>query len=133
MCKEEKMENLLIQETKYTPRVELNADDGTIKISGKSYPENTFDYYLPITNWIENYFKESQNVKTIVDLDLEYLNSSSLKAYFDMFDILEDASQNKKEIKINWIYDEDNDISQETGEDFIEDFEDLDISLVVKS
>ncbi len=133
MCKEEKMENLLIQETKYTPRVELNADDGTIKISGKSYPENTFDYYLPITNWIENYFKESQNVKTTVDLDLEYLNSSSLKAYFDMFDILEDASQNKKEIKINWIYDEDNDISQETGEDFIEDFEDLDISLVVKS
>ena len=30
---------------------------------------------------------------------------------------------------INWIYDEENESAEEAGEDFIEDFEDLDIRL----
>ena len=35
-------------------------------------------------------------------------------------------------IKINWVYDEENESAEEAGEDFIEDFEDLDIKLVRK-
>ena len=36
------------------------------------------------------------------------------------------------EIIIKWIYDEENENAEEAGEDFQEDFEDLDIRLVVK-
>mgnify|MGYP006450346123 CR=1 FL=1 len=36
------------------------------------------------------------------------------------------------DIKINWIYDEENESAEEAGEDFIEDFEDLKIELVTK-
>lgn len=126
------MKNLHIEATKYTPEVNFNASTGILNITGKSYPENTFEYYKPVISWLEEYFKNLNDEKVVINLDLEYLNSSSLKAYFDLFDILEIAHDEGKSIDVNWIYDEDNDISEETGEDFIADFKNLNIKLVVK-
>jgi len=126
------MENLHIKATKYTPEIDFNEESGILSITGKSYPENTFEFYKPTIRWIEEYFENTQNEKTVVNLDLEYLNSSSLKAYFDIFDILQITQDKGKNISINWLYDEDNDIAEETGEDFIEDFENLKIKLVIK-
>jgi len=126
------MQNLVIEETQYTPKIDFNAELNVLNITGKSYPENTFEYYKPIILWIEEYLENVKDEEVLVNLDLEYLNSSSLKAYFDIFDMLEEAHEDGKSVKIKWIYDEDNDISEETGEDFIADFESLDIELVVK-
>ena len=127
------MKNLIIKATKYTPSINFDYSNGNFCISGKSYPENTFDFYKPVIKWAEEYFQNSTNKKTFVTLDLEYLNSSSLKAYFDLFDILEIAYNNGKNIEIKWLYDKDDDISEETGEDFIEDFVNLDIQLMIKN
>ena len=126
------MENLKIEATKYTPSIDFNAQDNILNIVGKSYPENTFEYYKPIVNWIEKYLYNIDDTLVQVNLDLEYLNSSSLKAYFDLFDLLEIAHDEGKNIQINWIYDEENDIAEETGEDFMADFENLNIKLVTK-
>lgn len=126
------MENLFIEQTTYTPKIDLNAETGIMNIYGKSYPENTFEYYKPISNWITEYFKGENSKTFTLNLDLEYLNSSSLKAYFDIFDILEEACENGHTIVVKWIFDKENDISEETGEDFIEDFKTLNIELVVK-
>jgi len=128
------MQNLLIEATKYTPDINFDIQKGILNICGKSYPENTFDYYKPILDWVEAYLQTSLEKSIVLNLDLEYLNSSSLKAYFDLFDIVEiaTAKDNAVKIKINWFYDEDNDITQETGEDFVEDFKTLNIELIVK-
>jgi hypothetical protein len=126
------MENLQIENTNYTPQIDLNAQTGVFNIKGKSYPENTFEVYKPVQEWIENYFKNTENEKTTINLELLYLNSSSLKAYFDMFDIFESAHEDGKNIEINWIYESDDDIIEETGEDFKDDFEDLTINLITK-
>jgi len=124
------MENLIIEETKYTPSINLDAG-GTISLVGKSYPENTFDFYAPMMKWIEEYFKSNAKETTTINMEITYFNSSSSKLFFDFFDILDEAKDEHK-IKINWIYDEDNESAEEAGEDFIEDFEDLDITLIVK-
>lgn len=124
------MENLQIEKTNYTPKFDFDAKKGILSISGRSYPENTFELYKPVNEWIENYLKENNNEKTIVNLELTYLNSSSLKSYFDMFDMFEDAVENGQNIEINWIYESDDDIIEETGEDFISDFLELNIKLV---
>ena len=116
------MENLFIKATKYTPEINLDVNTHIMSIIGKSYPENTFEYYKPIITWIEEYLLYVEHETATFNLDLEYLNSSSLKAYFDLFDILEMAQESGKKIAINWIYDADNDIAEETGEDFIADF-----------
>jgi hypothetical protein len=124
------MQNLKLEATKYTPEISLDSN-GTISIVGKSYPENTFEFYAPVMEWLENYFETSAADITVVNMEIIYFNSSSSKLFFDFFDLLDEAKENNK-IEINWIYDEENESAMEAGEDFIEDFEDLAIKLVVK-
>lgn len=126
------MENLIIEETKYTPEINLNIKDRIFKIKGKSYPENTFEFYKPMMSWIEEYFQKECEDKTVIDLEIIYFNSSSSKLFFDFFDLLEEAHNNGKNIIINWIYDEENESALEAGEDFKEDFEELNFNLIEK-
>jgi len=122
------MENLIIEETKYTPTINLDVN-GTVSIVGKSYPENTFEFYAPVMEWLSTYFEEG-NKKLTLNMEITYFNSSSSKLFFDMFDLLDE--NNSDELVINWIYDEDNESALEAGEDFKDDFEDLTINFVTK-
>jgi len=124
------MENILLDATKYTPAISLNTN-GTISLVGKSYPENTFEFYAPMMEWLEKYFDGNAAQKTIINMEIIYFNSSSSKLFFDLFDLLEDNHE-ENTIEINWIYDEENESALEAGEDFIEDFETLNINLVAK-
>lgn len=124
------MENLKLEATKYTPEILLESS-GVISMVGKSYPENTFEFYAPVMEWVEAYFDGNAADKTVVNMEILYFNSSSSKLFFDFFDLLEEASANHT-IEINWIYDEENESALEAGQDFIDDFEALKINLVSK-
>ena len=124
------MQNLKLEATKYTPKINLDAG-GTVSLVGKSYPENTFEFYAPMMEWLKEYFNGNAAVKTIVNMEIIYFNSSSSKLFFDFFDLLEENVGNNT-IEVNWIYDEENESAEEAGEDFIEDFVDLKIKLVQK-
>lgn len=126
------MENLIIEETKYTPSINLDAQEGIFELVGKSYPENTFEFYKPMMDWLEEYFKNNENEKTIINLEIIYFNSSSSKLFFDFFDLVEEAHNEGKIIEVNWLYDEENESALEAGEDFKEDFEDINFTLVSK-
>jgi hypothetical protein len=122
------MEKLHIEATKYTPEIDLD-HSGVISMVGKSYPENTFEFYESTMQWTREYFNTSAAAVTTVNLEITYFNSSSSKLFFDFFDLLD---ENKDNLIVNWIYDEENESAKEAGEDFIEDFEDLNIKLVQK-
>lgn len=124
------MENLKLEATKYTPEINLDTN-GVISLVGKSYPENTFEFYAPMMEWIEKYFEENPAPTTVINIEIIYFNSSSSKLFFDFFDLLEENAKDNN-IEINWIYDEENESAEEAGEDFIEDFEELSIKLVTK-
>jgi hypothetical protein len=126
------MENLHIEATKYTPEITLDAKKGFLSFVGKSYPENTFDFYKPMLEWINSYFAEESVEKTVLEMDIIYFNSSSSKLFFDLFDVLEEAHEEGKEISIRWLYDAENENALEAGEDFKEDFESLDFALIEK-
>ena len=125
------MENFIIQASKSTPEIKLDTS-GTISLIGKSYPENTFEFYKPVMQWLEDYFDQGLSNKSIVNMEIIYFNSSSSKLFFDLFDLLEEASENHA-VEVNWIYDTENESALEAGEDFIEDFESLKINLVEKA
>ena len=126
------MDNLSIESTKYTPEIKMSVETGIISLTGKSYPENTFEFYQPVMDWLEEYFNGNAQDKTVINIEIIYFNSSSSKLFFDLFDIL-DAAKDEHNIEINWIYDEENESAEEAGEDFKEDFEDLNIQLVGKT
>jgi hypothetical protein len=126
------METLTIEATKYTPLINLDPQKGVFEFKGKSYPENTFDFYSPVIDWIEKYFTSKKPSATYINMDIIYFNSSSSKLFFDFFDILDDARKNGHNIQVNWHYDKDNESSLEAGEDFREDFEELTFNLIEK-
>ena len=125
------MEKMHLDATKYTPLIVLDPESGIMEIRGKSYPENTFEFYTPVMEWLQEYFKNPKE-PTIFNLEIVYFNSSSSKWFFDLFDFLEEQHNNGHKIVINWIYDEDNDVAEEAGEDFQEEFPTLEIKLIVK-
>jgi hypothetical protein len=100
-------------------------------MKGKSYPENTFEFYKPVIEWLEEFLKNPPCKKLTVNMEIIYFNSSSSKFFFDFFDVL-DENRDKIDIEINWIFDEENESAEEAGEDFIDDFENLRINLVIK-
>ena len=125
------MDSLIIEETKYTPSIKLDGKKGVISIVGKSYPENTFEFYEPVMKWLEDYFDGNAQDITLLNFEIIYFNSSSSKLFFDLFDLLEEMRESNV-ININWIYDAENESALEAGEDFKEDFEDLNFTLVSK-
>jgi hypothetical protein len=126
------MEKFYLEATKFTPEINLDPESRVVSLVGKSYPENTFDFYEPMINWLENYFETPSEDKTTVNLEIIYFNSSSSKLFFDFFDILEDAVSDGHSVEINWIYDEDNENAEEAGEDYQDDFQSLNFNLVKK-
>jgi hypothetical protein len=126
------MENLNIEATGYTPSINADFENGTLEIKGKSYPENTYEFYEPFITNLEAFFADKNNKKLTVNLEIIYFNSSSSKLFFDMLDILEENNSTCN-IEVNWIYDIEDESSLEVGEEFQDSFENLKLNLVVKS
>jgi hypothetical protein len=112
------MLKLELKETITTPYVLLDADEGVIRIEGRSIPENVIDFYHPILNWIDRYAKEPCG-NTTVFFKLEYFNTSSSKRIFDIMKKVETIqSLDRKRVTINWYYEEDDEDIYFAGNDY---------------
>ena len=122
------MENIYIKKTSNSPEVILDYEKGVIEFDGKSYPENTFDFYKPIVEWIEEYFHNEHMISTTINIKLTYFNSVTTQILFDIFDTIEE-SENKK-LVVYWYYDAENENGLEDYEDYASEFSNLDIQAV---
>jgi len=114
------MNNLMIEKTKSSPKVVLNAITGECEISGSSYPENASEFYLPIFAWIDKYQLEITKEITM-NFHLDYLNSSSIKFISEIVDKLNKYSKVGIDVEINWEYSDIDDDIKELGEEFKEE------------
>lgn len=110
------MEPLFIERTKVSPEINFNKDEGIFKVAGRSLVEDPGKFYMPVYNWLENYIKEPNEV-TNFNFDLEYFNSSSARQVMKLIMLLEDIVDTDKEINLNWLYEEGDDMSRERGEE----------------
>ncbi len=111
------MENITIEGTTKTPTVEFDGASGVMVIKGRSIPENSIDFYKPLVDWIESY-STSPKDKTVLNMRLEYFNTSSSKCILDVFKKLELIKKAGKEVQIQWHYEEDDEDMLEAGEDY---------------
>lgn len=103
------MENIEINRnvsTPYFPSVYFDASSGLCEISGESYMEEAYKFYLPLINWIKEY-TEGQNGKLDLQIKLIYFNTSTSKCLLDIFELLKKYQQQGGQIEITWFYDED--------------------------
>jgi hypothetical protein len=122
------MKNIYLEATKTSPKIILNDKTNIIDIEGDSYPEDSFEFYEPILEWITMYLALASEEVT-VKFNIPYLNSSSLKVIYSLFVSLEKAVKNGKKVNITWTYDRENDMSLEDGEEFRDSFTILNIKL----
>ncbi len=108
------MEDIQIEGTPKTPSVKFIASEGSLEIKGRSIPENSIEFYKPLMDWIEQYSASPQK-ETVVNIQLEYFNTSSSKCILDLFKKLEVIND---QIVINWYYEEDDEDMLEAGEDY---------------
>ncbi|ATJ83483.1 biofilm regulation phosphoprotein SiaC [Halomonas beimenensis] len=103
-----------------TPEIQSDWQAGRLSMQGDSYPENSFDLFSQVIDWVEA-FLERESRPLALALELVYLNTSSVKAMMDIFDLLEDAHQAGREVDVVWHYDPRNDRIAELAEEFKED------------
>ena len=126
------MQILDMKQTEYTPKIFLDPQKNIFEFYGESYPENTFEFYEPVLQWFEEFFQQKRDVT--LSMELTYLNSSSLKSFFDIFEILnKSVFLHNSTIKVLWIYDYENDISLELGKNMDEDFPHVSVEFIQKS
>lgn len=111
------MENLLIEGSAKTPTVNFNSEAGLIELKGRSIPENSVEFYQPLNEWIDSYAENPKN-ETVVEIKLEYFNTSSSKCILDLFKKLESMNGSGTSVKVNWYFEEDDEDMEEAGEDY---------------
>ncbi|MCE3296291.1 MAG: protein of unknown function DUF1987-containing protein [Crocinitomicaceae bacterium] len=111
------MENLILEGSAKTPSVTFNSNEGKLELKGRSIPENSVEFYKPLNDWIDSY-GNSPKAQTVVDIKLEYFNTSSSKCILDLFKKLEGINGKGTEVSINWYFEEDDEDMEEAGEDY---------------
>lgn len=124
------MEILKIDGTKQTPEINFNPLTGVLNISGRSIPENTFEFFNPVLLWLEEYGQKAQP-KTVINVDLEYFNTSSSKYILEIFKRLKNIMNDGKDVLVKWFYEQDDEEMMETGEDY-EDVSGLTFEILAK-
>lgn len=114
------MMSLNIEGSRSTPRILCNADTGVISMQGDAYPENSFEFFHGLIDWVAGFLAGSNQPLTL-ELHLMYMNTSSVKAMMDIFDMLEDAHQRGRTVAVHWYYHPENERVVEMAEEFKED------------
>jgi len=114
------MENLIIVGTQSTPEIFCDKTAGIVQMHGDSYPENSYELFSPVMDWVEA-FLANTDLPLTLKLHLLYLNTSSVKAMMDIFDMLEEAHGKGRKVAVNWHFDEQNERVAELADEFRED------------
>ena len=114
------MNDLSIPGSQSSPAIQSEWANGALFMQGDSYPENSYELFGQVIEWIERYLTETDRPLRL-ELRLLYLNTSSIKAVMDIFDMLEAAHQEGKAVAVNWHYDRRNERVVELAEEFKED------------
>lgn len=113
------MELLEIEGTNITPSIKFDAENGVLDLKGRSIPENSLEFYQPIYNWLDAYIENPKD-KTVVNVHLDYFNTSSSKCILDILKRVDKLDQNGKDVLVKWYYDENDEDMMESGEDYMD-------------
>jgi hypothetical protein len=112
--------DISIHQTASTPSVVTDRSRGAVTMAGESYPENPFEFFQPLIEWVGDYL-DTETGPLALELELIYLNTSSIRAMMDIFDRMEEAHQAGRQVRVRWTYEPENQRVGELAEEFKED------------
>ncbi len=96
------MEKLFIASTSTTPEIDFDGNKGDFKIVGRSFPENVFEFYTEVLNYIDAFVKDPSPV-TNVTFNLNYFNTASYKIIVKMLLAFTKIDKNRSKVTIKWL------------------------------
>lgn len=111
------IKHMHIDRTPTSPEIELDLELGTIDFVGRSLPANSEVFYDRVYRWIEEYLKQPKE-RTTVNMRLDYLDTSSSKHFYNIFDRLSAANEHGKRVQVNWHYEIGDEEMAEAGKDY---------------
>jgi hypothetical protein len=108
---------LKLKGSKESPEVMFDKETKVFSISGRSLPEDSFQFYQPVIEWMREYVKDPLPL-TELKTHFEYFNSSSIKQLLILFKTIESLLDTGVEAKIVWKYDEEDDLMEIKGKEF---------------
>ena len=121
-----------LEATDRTPAISLTQDPLKLSIHGESFPEDVSAFYGEVISTI-NQMPNTSKGKLDVEMAMVYINSSSIKAMYRIFEGLDTYRQAGNDVQVTWKAEADDDIMQELGEDFKDRFQALSFSVVQSS
>jgi hypothetical protein len=115
---ERAMENTYIPARERTPEVDFRFRDNRLALRGEAYPEDAAAFFGPLLKDLAAHCDSIQGQELLVEFQLVYFNTSSAKALMNMIQLLEAAARTGTRVEIRWLYQEDDDVIREFGEDF---------------
>ena len=97
------MKNYVIPAERKTPEIVFKAN-GDLSITGNSRPEDGKNFYKKAFEWIDD-FKDFNPKKITLTLDLDYINSVSVRILLTMLQTLHKILDDKSQFTVIWCYD----------------------------
>lgn len=111
------MKRLEIAASNNTPHIILDVDLNVFIIEGKSFPEDSKEFYRPVIEWMDE-FKNSNPKAIKIAFNLFYLSSSSIISVKQFLMKVVDLNNMGVQASVVWSFDEDDDDIKKTGEDY---------------
>lgn len=112
------MEDIYVKESPTTPEVRFKAATGDFEIKGVSIPEDTEEFYRPITDWIDEYIKTQNPERVIMAFKLIYVNTSTSAVLGKIIKLLEPPVDKELSVTIQWYYEAEDEDMRDLGDDF---------------
>jgi hypothetical protein len=111
------MEKYVIQEAlRNCPGIVYYPDDNRLEVEGRSIPENPELIFRRLDEWITLHFQKNRKLE--VNIQLEYINSGSSKYLYEILKKLTAFGRSENEVKLKWLYEEDDEAMLELGEHY---------------
>jgi len=111
------MESLILKETKSTPLVHLDVNEGFFLLAGRSIPIDAESFYKPVLNWIGSLSNASAKAVEF-NFRFEFFNIASSKRILFILYKLSDLHKSGVDVKVNWIYEKFDEDMLEIGQDY---------------
>ena len=116
------MKPLVQKGNETTPYVNFNNSKGKFEMGGIAIPENVYDVFNPIKEWLNTY-STIQNESPEFEFYFEYLNTSATKMVFDIFSIIDQMTTGASTAKIKWYYNRGDVEMLELGEEMLDEID----------
>lgn len=115
-------DTLIILPTKDTPEVSFDAVYGEFRLKGRCYPSDAKKFFEPVIAWLQAYINQPTAPQTVMQIDLEYFNTTSGKLLLSIFELLKILHQKKHKVSVRW-HEWESDEEKDDDYSFLDEFE----------